>query len=191
MLRQVEIHQCNLSELKTYSQISIAFRVESIYRIKDNGLTGIELCEEKVKNPYIKDYDTAKGEGPTRWFKRFDVSDWAIFRVFEDGRAVGGAVVAPGFLVGDLDKRFSQLFDIRVEPEKRGTGIGTLLLKNVNEYLRRLDVKYLKIETQNTNVPACKFYRQQGCSLGSIERYAYHDYADVEHEVRLLWYLTL
>jgi len=187
----IEIRKCNLNELQMYSKIPIAFQVESIYQIKANGTRGIELYEEKVKNPYIKDYDAVKGEGPTRWLKRFDMSNWGIFRAFEDETAVGGAIVAPGIYLGDLDKRFSQLFDIRVHPEKRRYGIGTLLLSAVTDYVQQQSCKYLKIETQNTNVPACKFYMKRGCDLGSIERYAYIGYPENEQEVRLVWYLSI
>ena len=31
----------------------------------------------------------------------------------------------------------------------------------------------LKVETQNVNVPACRFYAAQGCELGVIDRFAY------------------
>jgi hypothetical protein len=32
----------------------------------------------------------------------------------------------------------------------------------------------LMIETQNVNVPACRFYQKMGCTLGAIDRFAYH-----------------
>ena len=46
----------------------------------------------------------------------------------------------------------------------------------------------MKVETQNVNVPACRFYARQGCVLGAINRFAYPDLPD---EVQLLWYKTL
>jgi len=56
-------------------------------------------------------------------------------------------------------------------------------------------MKTLKIETQNINVPACRFYASQGAQLGAINRFAYRDAAwshpDVGDEVMLLWYLQL
>jgi hypothetical protein len=46
----------------------------------------------------------------------------------------------------------------------------------------------LTVETQTTNVPACRFYAAQGCGLGSIEPHAYPDFPD---EARLLWHKDL
>ena len=51
-------------------------------------------------------------------------------------------------------------------------------------------------ETQNTNVPACRFYARQGCRLGATHRFAYagsgHGSDDpVAQEAMLLWYLDL
>jgi len=189
----VEIRQVGTDALPRYSEIPISFQVESIFRIetRESGLAGIELHEEKVINPYIKDYDAVRGEGPTRWLKRFDMSNWGIFMAFEEGRHVGGTIVAPGAYIGDLDKEFAQLFDIRVHPEVRRRGIGTRLLQHTADWVRHLKCKYLKIETQNTNVPACRFYARQGCELGNIDRYAYTAYPESVHEIRLVWYLEL
>ena len=52
----------------------------------------------------------------------------------------------------------------------------------------REGARWLKIETQNVNVPACRFYARQGCSLGAAHRFAYPAFPD---EVQLLWYKKL
>ena len=46
----------------------------------------------------------------------------------------------------------------------------------------------LKIETQDDNVPACRFYAAKGCELRGIHHGMYVEYPD---EVQLLWYLNL
>jgi len=46
----------------------------------------------------------------------------------------------------------------------------------------------LKVETQNINVPACRFYEKQGCHLSSINRNAYKAFPE---EVELIWSLAL
>ena len=46
----------------------------------------------------------------------------------------------------------------------------------------------LKIETQNTNVRACRFYERQGCQLRAIHRAAY---PELPEEIQLLWYKDL
>jgi len=49
----------------------------------------------------------------------------------------------------------------------------------------------MKIETQNVNVPACRFYQRMGAHLGEIRCYAYAAVPAVAHEVMLNWYLDL
>jgi ribosomal protein S18 acetylase RimI-like enzyme len=46
----------------------------------------------------------------------------------------------------------------------------------------------LEVETQNVNVPACRFYAQLGCELGAIRR---HAYAELPDEVQLVWYAVI
>ena len=46
----------------------------------------------------------------------------------------------------------------------------------------------MKVETQNINVPACRFYARMGCELGTIDRFAY---PDLPGETQLLWHLDL
>ncbi len=189
----VEIRRMGTDALARYSEVPISFLVESIFALEpeDGGLGGIRLREEKVEHPYVKDYDAAKGEGPIRWLKRFDMSNWGIFMAFEQEQHIGGAIAAPGAYVGDIDTTFAQLFDIRLLPEKRRHGNGTALLKHAADSAKRQGCTYLKIETQNTNVPACRFYASQGAELGNIDKFAYTAYPEVRHEVRLVWYLEL
>ncbi len=189
----LEILQMGTDSLSRYSEVPISFRVESIFRLEpeDAGLGGIRFREEPVSSPYIKDYDALKGQGPERWLKRFDMSNWGIFMAFEGERHIGGAVIAPGAYVGDLDQRFAQLFDIRLRLEDRRRGNGASLLRRAADWAKDQGCEYLKIETQNTNVPACRFYAGQGCELGNIDKFAYSAYPKSEHEVRLVWYLGL
>ena len=46
----------------------------------------------------------------------------------------------------------------------------------------------MKIETQNINVPACRFYARQGCRLSAIVSHAYAEFPD---EIQLIWRLAL
>ena len=189
----LEIRKMGTDSLPRYSEVPISFRVESIFRLEpeDAGLVGIRFREEPVSSSYIKDYDADKGEGPTRWLKRFDMSGWGIFMAFEGERHIGGVIVTPGIFIGDLDPRFAQVFDIRLRPEDRRRGNGAQLVRGAAEWAKEQGCEYLKIETQNTNVPACRFYARQGCKLGNIDEFAYIGHPEAEHEVRLVWYLEL
>jgi GNAT superfamily N-acetyltransferase len=83
------------------------------------------------------------------------------------------------------------LWDIRVRPEARRSGIGARLFEHAAQWARERNCRLLKIETQNVNVPACRFYSRMGGRLGEINRYAYAGHPGVAHEVMLVWYLDL
>jgi GNAT superfamily N-acetyltransferase len=180
-------------ELGEYARISIAFLVDRILEVTlvDGGLAGMSLAEIPVADPYVKDYDALEREGPTWWATHFDVSNWGIISAFQDGARAGGAVIA--FRTADLhllDGRddVAALWDIRVAPEARGCGVGSALFRAAEDWARARDCGWLKIETQNVNVAACRFYRRMGCSLGAIDRFAY---PDLPAEAQLLWWKSL
>jgi GNAT superfamily N-acetyltransferase len=85
----------------------------------------------------------------------------------------------------------SVLWDIRVIPERRGQGIGKLLFEHAAAWSKSKGCAQMKIETQNINVKACRFYESQGAVLGDIRRFAYQYDQRVKDEIQLNWYLAL
>jgi len=192
----IEVTEAGPEELGLYAEIPISFMVESILEVcvVDEGLGGMVLREDEVATPYLKDYDACEDEGPTRWAEMFNVSKWAFFMVFERNRAVGGAAVAfdtPGVQMLDGRKDLAVLWDIRVHPDYRRRGIGAMLFQRATDWARQRGCKQFKVETQNINVAACRFYRSQGCRLGAINLYGYYGCPEAAGETMLLWYLDL
>ena len=185
----------NEGSLAEYATVPIRFEVLSglVPELLDGGLGGIILREEEVSPPYVKDYDALEEGSLTRWLRDFDTSNWVLFLAREDGAPVGGATVAfrsPGiFMLGNRED-IAVLWDIRVQPERRRSGIGAALLAAAGRWARERDCTHLKIETQDINAPGCRFYASQGCRLGEINRFAYTD-PRVSHETMLVWYLDL
>jgi GNAT superfamily N-acetyltransferase len=179
--------------LAEHARISIAFAVERILEVTltDGGLGGMSLAEIPVADPYVKDYDAIDGEGPTRWPRRFDVSNWGVLSAFSGGGRAGGAVLAfrtKGlFMLGGRDD-VAVLWDLRVAPQARGSGVGSALFRAAEDWAAARGCGWLKIETQNVNTRACRFYQNMGCTLGGIDRFAYPGLPD---EVQLLWWKAL
>ena len=104
---------------------------------------------------------------------------------------MGGAVVAydtPGVYMLEGRRDLAVLWDIRVAPPVRGRGVGRALFLAAEAWATAKGCRQLKVETQNINVPACRFYLRQGCVLGGIRRFAYVEFPD---EVEMLWYKEL
>ncbi|MCK4223195.1 GNAT family N-acetyltransferase [Candidatus Bathyarchaeota archaeon] len=193
----IEIKEIGVELLPRYAKIPISFRVESVFHVEtvDQGLDGFSVVEKKVK-PYTKNYDSQGDtlDRPIRWTRRFNVSKWGFFLAIDEPLVVGGATVAidtPNVNMLENRKDLAVLWDIRVHPNRRRSGIGSKLFKYAADWARRKGCKQLKVETQNVNVPACRFYAKQGCELGAIHRYRYSSSPKIAHEAMFLWYLEL
>ncbi len=185
----VTVHEAPITALESYATIPIAFQVGSVFDVTEQTRekTRFTLMERRLDRPYLKDYDAIHGEGPTRWAQQFDVSHWGILVAWLADQRVGGAVVAfdtPSLhmLEGRLD--LAVLWDIRVAEEARGQGVGSALFQAAERWARARGCHQLKVETQNINVGACKFYARQGCILTTVNRSAYPELPD---EIQLLW----
>jgi GNAT superfamily N-acetyltransferase len=181
-----------ISHLAEHGRLPISFRVDRHFEVTpiEAGLGGMAFRERKVARPYLKDYDAIEGGGPTRWALRWDIANWGLISAFRGDR-VGGAVLAfdtPGLDLLEGRKDLAVLWDIRVHPGHRRHGLGRALFLASEAWARARGCRRLKVETQNINVPACRFYAGQGCVLGAIDRFAYPDFPD---EVQLLWYKDL
>jgi ribosomal protein S18 acetylase RimI-like enzyme len=193
----VRVEEVGPAHLALYASIPISFRVESLLRVEtcDRGLGGITLTEEPVTDPFTRNYDQEPDseDSPVGWPKRFDVTRWGFLLAMEDDRPIGGATIAydtPEVRLLEGRRDLALLWDIRVAPDQRGRGVGSALLCHAAAWARARGCDWLKIETQNTNVRACRFYLKQGCELGGIQRHAYAEMPYVE-ETMLLWYLDL
>lgn len=187
---RVEVIEEPATALKEYATIPIAFEVTAVFDVAGggDGPGKFVLTERRLDAPYVKDYDAIGGEDPTGWAARFDISNWGLLAARAGGRRVGGAAVAfdtPALDLLEGSRDLAVLWDIRVSPEARGRGVGSALFRAAEAWAGARGCRRLKVETQNINVPACRFYMRQGCVLGAVNPLAY---PGLPGEVQLLWY---
>ena len=189
----MQIREESLAGLEEHARVPIAFEVSRVLEVsvRNGGLGGVQLLERPETPPYMKDYDEASGNRPGDWAQRFDLTNWGLISAWENGLRIGGAVIA--FETADLRmlegrSDLAVLWDLRVAPEARRGGIGASLFAAAARWAEARGCRQLKVETQNINVPACRFYARQGCTLGAIHRFAYPEQPS---EVQLLWYKNL
>jgi GNAT superfamily N-acetyltransferase len=185
----IQVQEAPIASVGELGQVPIAFTVDQRCEVSVSENDGrFILSEHAIKAPYVKDYDGITGEGPAQWARRFDVSKWGFIRAQSNGRLVGGAAIA--FASADvmmLERRqdLAVLWDIRVAPDVRRQGVGFALFQAAEAWAVSRNCRQLKIETQNINVVACRFYARQGCVLRTVNPFAYSQLPD---EVQLLWY---
>jgi GNAT superfamily N-acetyltransferase len=187
----IEVRAEPASTLATYAAVPIAFEVRERLAVVEAGLGGFVLALERVTPSYVKDYDADPENHPTAWARRFDVAGWGVLAAYTQTVRVGGAVIVwgtPGVNLLDGRSDLAVLWDVRVAPAHRGRGLGGALFRAAEEWAWARGAAWLKVETQNVNVPACRFYARQGCALGAVHRFAYPELPD---ETQLLWYKSL
>jgi len=189
----IEVTEEPVTALREYARIPIIFTVDRVVDVtdRDDGSGGFRLSERRLEAPYEKDYDVIPGEGPLQWSRRFDLSSWAFFIARLANRIVGGATVAfdtPRLTMLEGRRDLAVLWDIRVSPDDRRQGVGAALFGRVEKLAQQRGYRQLKIETQNTNARACRFYARQGCELRAVNRAAY---PELPNEIQLLWYKDL
>lgn len=189
---RIEIAEESAASLAEYARVPIAFEIRSVFDVsapsEDSG--DFVLSERPVAVPTIKDYDLT-AERPLDYEKHFDLSNWALFGAHVGGARVGGAAVAfrsPGVEMLEGRDDLAVLWDIRVAPDMRGNGVGTALLQAAEWWGSEKGATSMKIETQNVNVPACRFYSRHGYVLRAANEGVYSAFPD---EIQLLWYKDL
>jgi GNAT superfamily N-acetyltransferase len=174
--------------ISKYCAIPMAFRVESqfIPRLQADGKW--EFDEEPVAKPYLKDYD--KDNSPHEWANRFDLSKWFVLSAYESDVRVGGAIIVFDTRIQVLEGRsdLAVLWDIRVHPDFQHKGIGSQLFAEAIKWATARGCSEIEIETQNINVPACKFYARMACKLRAVRPGAYPTHPE---ETQFLWYREL
>jgi ribosomal protein S18 acetylase RimI-like enzyme len=62
--------------------------------------------------------------------------------------------------------------------------VGAALVGAVEAWCAAHGAAWIEVETQNVNVPACRFYERTGFTLREVHP---HAYANLPNEVQLLW----
>jgi ribosomal protein S18 acetylase RimI-like enzyme len=193
--KMIVYKQVDKTYFSQYDSIPMRVNVKSYYKIEkiDRGLGGFTFVEAPVDEPYIKDFCAGGDESAVRW-ERFGLSTWAFFMAFDGEKPVGAVAVASrsktaNMLAGRDD--LAVLWDIRVHDDYKGQGIGQALFDMAVNWSREQGLSQLKIECQNNNIPAVKFYHKQGAVLSAIDEYAYYNEPEYRHETMLIWFLDL
>jgi|SRR5688572_13701304 len=105
-----------------------------------------------------------------------------IFFADVDGKPVGQIKLVPWWNI------FAYVEELVVDTEFRGKGVGSALMMRAIEWAKEQHFPGVTLETQDNNVPACKFYEKCGFVLTGFDLYAYKNFPNAS-EIALYWYL--
>jgi len=190
---KIAIEEISPDRLSQYDRVPQRVEVKTILQVEliNQGFGGMLLQEVPVEKPYFKDYD-ASGDLPSDVAKNFDECNWGFFLSIKGNIPNCAATIArdtTGVFMLEARREMAVLWDICVCPEFRGVGI--LLFRYAAEWSRIRSYAQMKIETQNINVPAWRFYQRMGAHLGEIYRYGYAAVPTIANKVMKNWYQVL
>ena len=189
MAASLDIHilEQGPSSFAEHGLIPISYIVSS--RLDLEALRSGSVEEVPVK-PFTKNYDDCVEDRPEELGNHHDVSKWVLIVAFSGDERVGGAIVAwaSGHPILENRMDLASIVDIRVRPELRGMGIGSAVFRGVVRWAASKGCAELRIETQDVNAGACRFYRAMGCTVHSIREGFYGPEID---EAQLIWSLAL
>ncbi|MDP3758930.1 MAG: GNAT family N-acetyltransferase [Ramlibacter sp.] len=180
----IELRTEPVGDLRAYAAIPSSFEARSVLNVREQG-SGFDLTELALAAPFRKNYDHL--EDPLAWPRTFDTRRWVLLSALLASERVGGVIVAMDTPEIDLleDRTdLAVLWDLRVAPAHRRRSVATTLLGAAQAWARGAGCTELKVETQNTNPVACRFYEHSGFVLSEVRPGAYRDLPD---DVQLIW----
>ena len=101
---------------------------------------------------------------------------------YADGQCVGQIRLRKNW------NRYVFIEDIAVARGSRGKGIGTSLVEKAIAWAKQKGLGGLMLETQDVNLPACRFYAKLGFEIGAVDTMLYANFASKD-EKAIFWYL--
>lgn len=180
----LELHDEPIADLRGHADIPGEFEAHSRYVVSE-GANGFELAECALGLPFRKNYDVV--ENPVDWSVALEAVRCIRISAFANADRVGGviaAVATPGLVTWEARANVAILWDLRIAPAYRRQSVATSLLRAICVWAREAGCTELKVETQNTNPAACKFYMRHGFTLVRAQPGAY---AKFPEELQLVW----
>ena len=143
-------------------------------KVESETHTAITLDLEMLDSDYLKSWELTEED-----FIRYE-------RVITEGHSLaaydGESMVGLGLAEARHWNRTLWIWEFHVLESYRRQGIGRRLMDALDVEARRVGMRTLLVETQNTNVPAIWFYRSVGFSIESVDLsyYTNRDMTDFE-----------
>ena len=110
--------------------------------------------------------------------------DSVFVGAYDGGKCVGLAILQQAFM------RYMYLYDLKVDPDCRGQGVGRLLIETCREVAARQGYQGLYTQGQDNNLGACRFYLNNGFVIGGLDTHVYNGTSQ-EHKKDILFYCDI
>lgn len=184
MARDYRFYEDNVCVPSDYVSVPISFTTSR--RLDPEALKRGEFVEMPMLERF-KDYDNPELEGIEATVRQFDTRKWQSFGADDSQGRAAGLVIArqcPAFDMLENRRDLAVVVDVRVRPNVRGKGLGRTLMAHALEWCQEKRCSEVKVETQDINVNACRFYAALGFHVAEVNRDAYPAEFD---ETQVIW----
>ncbi len=163
-MREIEIRPLHLSDLLAITRLITGYTSPEKYVVEKQETpeqTTISLRLEPLPEPYVKEFTT-------------DEETMGIYRDLLRGQYSFGAYVGTqlvGVAMAELHawNRTFWLWEFHVAASHQGQGVGRQLMEFVCNTAYEAGARLALVETQNTNVPAIRFYHALGFAIEGVD----------------------
>ena len=160
-----------------FRELGAGYTSSATYQVSKNENdihTTISLNLVELQSPYVKKWEST-GEQETSYSRV--VEQGLSLGVYDEDRLVGIAIVEK-----QEWNRTLWIWEFHIDIEYRKRGLGRQLMDRLENIGKEVGCRVMVCETQNTNVPAIRFYRSVGFEVGAVDLsyYTNRDVSDFE-----------
>ena len=168
-----EITQQNLQDInKSNHPFPIIGKIVPVY---SGGAWSFSECL------FEKEYEKEYPNDEEQWEDYIDNPFKTIFFYYDNADCVGQIKLRKNW------NEYAYIEDITVAKSYRKDGIGTKLITKAIEWAKSNDLCGLMLETQDTNLLACRFYRKLGFQIGAVDTMLYANFDNADDKA-VFWY---
>ncbi len=135
--------------------------------------------EELFENPYLHSYPE-----DVDYSQYIDSPDRAVFLAYSGSECIGRIVLRKEW------NGYAFVEDICVSAASRGQGVGRSLMDEAVRWAKENGLGGLALETQDSNLRACRFYSRYGFVIGAVNTMLYKNLPPpFSHQTAIFWYL--
>ena len=160
----IEIRPLHQLDVARFRELSAGYTSPAVYRvskIESDSETTISLKLHNLETPYRKVWAPNSGDE-----ERYDqiIGQGLSAGIYDNERLVGIAVAER-----QVWNRTLWIWEFHIDQDYRGRGLGRQLMNHMAVTGKEVGCRVMVCETQNTNVPAIRFYRKVGFEVGAVD----------------------
>jgi GNAT superfamily N-acetyltransferase len=177
VIMEISIRKMDKDTIQDANKCDAAFTVDSklVLRAED-GVVSYQVVSVK---PYQKRYVFEERD----YSAYISNPDKIVYFAYANDQLAGQINVAKHW------NAYAWIDDFAVNPLFRGHGVGRALMQKAVDWTKEKNLPGIMLETQDVNVPACRFYQNFGFKLHGFDTYLYKGLNPSTDEIALYWYL--